>query len=296
VTVSRSQANGNALNLFYGRVLGKNTTDVIVTSVAFMDRGLCGAFIGIDWLSVPGDTGTDSFDSVEGTYNSATAGHRGSICSDGDITIEGNADIHGDARAGVGDDVILEGQVTVSGNIGSRIKPLNLPLVDASPIKILNDNLNLPLIKKGNNFVSPLNGALDLTLDGTVVYNMPPGTYYFRNMTLSGQATLNISGNTSIFLTGNLYRGGGTYVNNNTQLANNLEIYMTGGTAEITSDNAFYGVLYAPNTAVRIAGSADYFGAIVGKTLTATGSGVCHYDESLNLEYVDPPTRTTLVD
>src|SRR5688500_3533802 len=103
VTIKRTQSEGNPLNLFYGRVLGKNTTDITVTSIAFMDRGLCGAFIGIDWLSVPGNPGTDSFDSVDGAYDAATAGHRGSICSDGDITIEGDAEIWGDARAGVGD-------------------------------------------------------------------------------------------------------------------------------------------------------------------------------------------------
>src|SRR5688500_11637337 len=45
VTIRRTQANGNPLNLFYGRVLGKLSTDLTITSVAFNDRGLCGPFI-----------------------------------------------------------------------------------------------------------------------------------------------------------------------------------------------------------------------------------------------------------
>lgn len=296
VTVSRTQAEGNPISLFFALVMGRDSADITTEATAFMDRSLCGAFVGINFLEVPGNPRTDSFDSVDGAYNVTTARQRGSVCSDGNIEIEGDAYIRGDARAGVNRDVILDGGVVVTGNIGNRVKPLDLPPVDATPYATSNNNANLPLVQKGNSFVSPLNAFGDFVLDGTTTYTMPPGTYYFRNMSLTGQSTLNISGDTTIFITGNLYRGGGTYVNNNTQIAGNLEIYMTGGTAEVTSDNPFYGVIYAPNTDVRIAGSADYFGAIVGKTLTATGSGMAHYDESLDLEHVDPPTRTTLVD
>jgi hypothetical protein len=79
-------------------------------------------------------------------------------------------------------------------------------------------------------------------------------------------------------------------------LASNLEFYMTGGAANITSDTTFYGVVYAPNTSVTVNASAQFYGAIVGKTLSFSGSGLAHYDESLELEMVDPPTRTTIVD
>jgi hypothetical protein len=296
VTLRRTQAAGDPLQLFFGRVLGSESSDVIATATAYSDHSLCGPFVGIDWLSVPGNPQTDSFDSYEGSYKAHLARDRGSLCSDGPISVEGSPVVRGDARAGRNDTVTIEGSAVVTGAIGSRVKPLELPPVDTSVVKLVNNNLLLPPIKKGNNFVSPLSANGDFTLDGTVKYDMPPGTYYFRNMTLSGQSTLNISGSTKIYITGNLYRGGGTYVNNNTQLANNLQLYMTGGTAKITSDNNFYGVLYAPNTAVELAGSADYFGAIVGKTLIATGSGCAHYDESLKLDGVVLPLRVCLVE
>ena len=70
----------------------------------------------------------------------------------------------------------------------------------------------------------------------------------------------------------------------------------TGGSIDVTSHNPFYGVIYAPDSQVDIGGTADFFGAIVGQTLRVHGDATGHYDESLELEEIDPPTRTTIVD
>jgi hypothetical protein len=53
--------------------------------------------------------------------------------------------------------------------------------------------------------------------------------------------------------------------------------------------------LYAPNATVAVDGGADWFGAVVGKTLTATGNGVFHYDEDLGLAN-RTPRRAALVE
>jgi putative adhesin len=97
-------------------------------------------------------------------------------------------------------------------------------------------------------------------------------------------------------VTGNFTQAGGSYIVNQSMKASNLEFYMTGGAANITSDTTFYGVIYAPNSDVTVNANGDFYGAVVGKTLSFSGSGLGHYDESLELEMVDPPTRTTLVD
>ena len=296
VTVARTQDRGNPLSLFFGQVVGKGIADITCKSTAYMDRSLCGAFVGIEWVDVQGNPGSDSFDSVDGAYNANQANFRGSVCSDGDVTITGDTYLKGDARAGAGGEVTLNGGITVTGNIGNRVKPLNMPPVDASGAAAQNDNANLPRLRQGNRWVSPVDRQGDFVLNSGDVYDMPPGLYYFRNITINGGATLNITGKTIIYATGNVTRNGGTWVNNNTQKAENLQLYMTGGTANFTSDNGFYGVIYAPNTDVTVNGSADYFGAAVGRTLKFSGGGRAHYDESLELEEVDPPTRTTIVD
>ena len=296
VTLARTTAKGNPLNLFFGPMVNTDTADASASAIAMAERDLCGPFIGILWISVPGSPQTDSFNSDNGPYNAATAGDRGGLCSDGPINIDGNPYVRGDARAGKGYDVTLTGNATITGSIGSRLKPLNLPPVDATSVAANNDNDTIPKIQKGNEWISVIDNQGNLVLDGTKTLNMSSGTYYFNDVTLSGQATLNITGAVKIYATGNLYRGGGVTVNVNSGIAKNLQVYMTGGTANITSYNDFYGVIYGPNTDMTLDGNADLFGAVVGKTLTVTGSGHAHYDEALGLDDVELPMRSALVE
>src|SRR5688500_15024566 len=194
VTVKRTAANGNPLNLFYGRVLGKQTTDVTITSVAFNDRGLCGPFIGIQSADIGGNMHTDSYDSDDGTYVAASAAHRGSVCSDGDVHVHGDASIYGDARAGDTGEVTIDGNPEITGNIGNRVKPLDLPSVDASPYAIspYNDNNLMPKVLRlnaqgnGNHWVYPVDNQGDFRLNAGDNYFLPAGTYYFRDMILNG--------------------------------------------------------------------------------------------------------------
>jgi hypothetical protein len=80
------------------------------------------------------------------------------------------------------------------------------------------------------------------------------------------------------------------------QIPNNLHIFMTGGTARISGNSDFYGVVYAPNTDVTLAGNAGFFGATVGKTLTIEGTGDMHYDEDLDISSeIDLPPRVSMV-
>ncbi|MEX0711633.1 MAG: TadE/TadG family type IV pilus assembly protein [Pirellulales bacterium] len=296
ITMRRTQASGNPLSLFFAPVLGVDSANVEANATVMSDRGLCGPLIGIEYVRVPGTPLTDSYDTDEGPYNAATAGHEAGLCSDGPITVNGTALVQGSARAGKGYDVTITGRSVVTGPIGSRLKPLNMPPVDASEAAVMNDNASLPLLKQGNSWVSPLDANRNFHLNATKTYDMPPGTYYFNDLTLEGQAVLNFSGPTTVYLTGDLKRAGGTMVNNNTQLPSNLRILMTGGTADVTSNNDFHGLIYGPNTEITVSGDADLFGGVVGRTLTMTGTGAVHYDESLDLGVDEFPRRIALVD
>jgi hypothetical protein len=284
--------------LFFAPVIGTSDANVTATAISMYDNNLCGPLVGIQWVSVPGEPTTDSFRSGDGSYVSQSPRDNGSICSDGPIGLEGNPVINGNANPGRGYQTTLEGASIVTGNMSPRLRPLNLPDVDASQFAFSNNNAALPGIQKGNSLVSPVDAQGNFLVDGGRTYNMPAGTYYFKNLTLTGQSRLNINGQTNVYLTGNLDTAGG-YLVNNTAVASNLRVLMQGGTnstAIVTSSVDLYAVVYAPKTDVETRGSAQFFGAVVGRTLEATGSGNIHYDEDLELaDALNLPMRVSLV-
>lgn len=311
VTFRRTAASGNPLTLFFGGLLGTHQTDVVASATASRDQGLCGAFIGIDEVVVAGNIRTDSYDSRKGRYDRGSAGHYGGLCSDGPITVSGGVTIQGDVRAGQDHRVTVRGASgVITGNVGNRVKPLNMPQVDFTLAMQQNDNDSLPALDPSGNpghgrgkgksgqgkTASPLDSHRNFSLTGNETYTLPAGTYFFHDLVLSGQSVLNLSGETVIYLTGELKRAGGTQVNTNTQLAGNLRIYSSGGDIDISSDNDFYAVIYAPLSRVELGGTADFFGAIVARELEIRGVSQAHYDEALKLHEVALPSRVTLVE
>jgi len=281
--------------LFFAQVIGTSHADVTASATAMYDENMCGPLIGIEWVSVPGEPTTDSYRSSWGSYDAQAPRDNGSICSDGPIDLEGNPIVNGDANAGKSHQTTLSGSSIVTGNTSPRLRPLNLPSVNAGDYEFNNDNDSLPGIQKGNDLVSPVDGAGNFLLDGGKTYDMPPGTYYLNNLTLTGNSTLNIIGPTNIYLTGALDTSGG-YLINTTASAANLRIFMEGSTALVTSKVDLYAVIYAPNSDVELRGSASFYGAAVGRTLLATGSGDIHYDEDLDVsDKLDLPRRVSLV-
>jgi Flp pilus assembly protein TadG len=299
VTLRRSEATKNPLRLFFARVLNNAVADVSASATAWGDHGVCGPFVGIDSLDVGGGANTDSYDSQAGAYSSATAGDRGSICSDGPVDVSGSSIVRGDALAGMDDPPPdISTNATVTGYDGNRITPLTLPPVDATAAALHNDNSTAPPIWQGNGWRNPIGANGDFSLNAGEIYTLPSGTYYLRNFTINGGATLIIdphNGPVKIYVTGTYRREGGALINN-THLAKNLQILCTGSTVTVTSTNDFYGVVYAPQADVTLNGDSDLFGAVVGRTLKINGSGYAHYDESLDLEYLDIAPRTMLVD
>jgi Flp pilus assembly protein TadG len=294
VTVRRTAARGNALKLFFAPILGQTEVEVETTATAMYDKDLCGPLVGIDWVDVPGGPVTDSYRSALGSYGAQTPRDKGSLCSDGPITLDGGPVVNGDANPGRGHQTTLYGNSVLTGSRTPRLRPLHMPPVDATEASVANDNLQLPPIKKGNSFVSPVDGNRNFLVDGGRDYTMPAGTYYLNNFTITGQSSLHLTGPTTIYLTGSIDTSGGDVLNS-TQIPSNLQILMIGATARVTASADFYGVVYAPNADVLVDGGGEWYGAVVGKTLTATGDGHFHYDEDLNLA-VQTPRRVALVE
>ena len=70
---------------------------------------------------------------------------------------------------------------------------------------------------------------------------------------------------------------------NTSMNTSNLVLYGldTCSEVKITGSAAFWGAMYAPSAEIRVTGSGDIYGSLIGDTIKVTGSGDIHYDEAL---------------
>lgn len=278
VVTRRHASGGNAVGTFFGQILGVSEANITARATAKKLPDLLGAIAAGGSISITGNLTIDSYDSTEGSYDLATAGENGDIAASGDVSLSGSAEINGDVR---GETVTMTEGAEIGETLVSR-RDVDYPSVDISAAEAENDNDTLPLITQGNKLVSPLDAEGNFRLTAGVAYDIPPGVYLFNDLTLDGQSSLNISGPTDIYLTGDLDTSGGDVINS-TEDPNNLRILMTGGTAVLSASVDWYGLLYAPDSEIIINGTADIYGAIIGENVTASGSGDIHFDEGLVL-------------
>jgi Flp pilus assembly protein TadG len=289
----RSNERGNPLHLCFGAIIGSEISDVAATATARVLKSRCGLIIGLERVTMSGSSHTDSYNAESGSYDAATAGVKGHVCSNGDISMSGSATIHGDAHPGPSNAVKTSGSASVVGVTKQLAEPMRYDPADPGDAKTHNDNGTIPLSDLGK---EPVNSNSEFTLSGGDGVSLEPGTYYFSKMSLSGGSTVRISGLTIIYVENNCSLSGGS-LTNLTSIPKNLQLFPMGEKCVISGSSQMYGVVYAPYTKVERSGSADYFGAIVAGTLVLSGEGAIHADESLDLSILSQgPARSILVE
>ena len=295
VTTRRSSSNGNPVGSIFARLFGYTEHELAASATAALLPTLPGAIGGVNSVSLRGNVFVDSYHSNDGPYGNGNSGSNGDVASGGRVSIGGSVVVNGDVT---GSDVDTGGSGTVSGDSSTSRRPLSFPSVDVSEISVNNDNDSLPPVPQGNNLVSPLDANRNFKLTGGVTYDLPAGDYYLNDLGLQGQSTVTISGPTTIYLTGDLDTSGGLLINS-TSDPKQLFIFMTNGTATINASIDWFAMLYAPNTEVNVSGSSDFFGSVIGETVTGSGTGDIHFDEDLNdviENFIDLPNRSSIVE
>ena len=281
----------NPVTFFFAPIFGNKNANVSATAIARVKTSRCGLIIGINSVVMSGSSYTDSYTSDDGPYNYASATDRGHVCSNGNIVMSGSATIHGDAHPGPGKQVTRSGAASVTGAVVPLTKALSYPAVNPGNAATVNDNAKIP--KTDNNKVA-VDSQGNFTLSGNDGVTLPPGTYYFTSIALSGSTQLRIVGSTTIYVTGKVALSGGTMANQ-TSLPKNLSLNVMAGPATISGTADFYGAVYAPQAAVVRSGNAAYFGSIVGLTLDLSGSGGIHADESLDAENLNSSSSKSVI-
>jgi hypothetical protein len=279
VTCRLAAARGNALPLYFARIFGIASQDLSATAVAKSTPIMCGAFIGLNSVSISGGSYTDSYDSYAGPYDAASAGDKGTVCSNGDISLSGESSVvHGDAHPGPGYSVSIDGGAAVTGATAALTRLLTEGPTDSGGAATTNDNGKIPLSANGND---PL--ALGyFRLSGGDSLTLPPGTYYFSKLELVGESSLEITGKTFIYVTGNVHAGSGT-LTNATQIPSNLQLYAMGSSVTLSGGAQMHAVIYAPTADISLTGgNSDFFGMMVGASLTLSGGGGLHADTAIS--------------
>ena len=247
-------------------------------------------------LTLDGVTVTDSYDSRLGTYASQAnsndahgsyARTRGHIGSGEDIVANGSSiGVRGNAIPGVDAEVLESGSPYILGDTYPRTQEVDLPdpslagFVDAVAN---NQNASISSGYNASQMSLRLNGSQNVTLNG--------GTYFFTDVTVTGQARITVSGPVVIYVTGEFDLGGGGIINA-AGPPSNILLYahpypLPAGNAPTRQEVRIHGgaefsaAVYAPEVDVYMAGGIEYFGSVVGGRITTGGGFLFHYDEAL---------------
>ena len=278
----------NNTPLFFAAILGKDFTNVSRQAVA-LGSGPCSGVWGLEGVKVIGNVVTDSYDSTTENYSAETANENGDVCSGRNINVNGGVEIHGDAMAGLGYDVIVNGSSgEITGITTSNNSVVTAPTIEFGDVQYVNDNLTIPLTDSGK---SPWKGALgwDLFLTANDNVNVAPGNYYFETLTMRSGSSITLSGKTTFYIDGNVDAAGAGIISL-TQNPNDLSIISLGAQFDLGGTFDFFGSVLAPYADVALYGDAGFYGAVIGQTVEMKGNFQFHVDESLPLlDFLRPP-------
>jgi type II secretory pathway pseudopilin PulG len=274
-----------------------------------------GAF-GREFLHMDSNARVDSYNSTLGTYASQAVNGSGSdqhalgngdIGSNGDISLDQNAHVWGDAIAGPSHMTTILGNAIVDGGTTPATEQVQLPTI------------NVPSYPSLGNWTVNANTTL------------AAGNYTYDNLRIGTGRTLTINGPANIVCTNMLLRSNSAIVVNATNgpvnfyviddfileqngtihsttyhpidvrmylLSDNVinpEVNVQLDQIDLDSNTSVYGTILAPNAQVIIDSNFQMFGALMSRSLNVTSNARFHFDEALiNATAYEIPTYETI--
>jgi flagellar hook assembly protein FlgD/Tol biopolymer transport system component/fibronectin type 3 domain-containing protein len=275
---------GNAATVSAKIVHSTTVPDNTFNFVLFADKSII----------LSGDIYTDSYSGypanlIRGQFKKGNIGTNSmNVCS---ITMNGGAQVFGKALVGYGGNpatgtCISGGSSVYNSDVDalSTIKNMT-PKTDPGGGTVMGalkaSAGALKTLTSGNYRYSSieLGGRVKLTLNGQITIHVD------GNLSITGGASIVIAPGSAvtIYQNGqNLNINGGSLINN-TMDPKKLIIYGTSNmqSAYISGVVGLYAVVFAPTADIRITGSQNIYGSIIGNTVNVSGGSSVHYDESL---------------
>ncbi len=230
-------------------------------------------------LTPAGDDGTNQFD----------------ICSNHNVTLSGNTEVHG--HIGLGSSESITAVYNPIGNpaphfYGTGDTVQTVGPVEPDPLGIIGgeyaEKLNNCRVFSDNGMIP---AALILGNGESVTLTGKPGgaNYYFTNIELKSGAALNIdtsAGPVNLFMSGELNGKHGTITQSGGDPKKFAIFSDTDDPVSLSNASAFYGVIYAPYADLDIYNNATMYGAIIAGTVDVKNSGNFYFDTALKDKYL----------
>lgn len=278
-----------------------------------------------------GNASSDSFDSNQGAYSETVKKSGGSIGSnandpgaDGDpeaILISGSASING--KVGVAKSP-PETYIRVTDHPQYGEPTGTVAVVPSKDFSVVLPPSGLQVqggdmvFQSSENVVLPPGEYNSLTINGSARVTLTSGVYYFRqDVSVGGDASpgqqtwatisIDASHGPVVLYFGDDFEIKGGAVVNGTLKSTNFQVYGAGrpGEGGIGSQDAThlvslkggaqaYLAVYAPTALVKVEGTADVYGSVIGERVLVTASGAIHYDRALSNVTVPTPNKFTV--
>lgn len=256
--------------------------------------GLSGATGGTGGGTISSSGGDGSASSSGFVVGSASSGSttelRALVGSNGPVTILGSAElpttVEGDVFAGLDDVVTVGSYATVTGLKRGGLNAFELPEVDVpdcAPAAGIVHSSAVPLVL---NELTAAYESLEVS-SGAEVVVQGPTTLVLGSLLLRPGSSLTLdasSGPIQVVFTGSV----GMYESSNLVVTPDDPTQVTfqmAGPSEVPhrlfASGEFHGLIYAPESEVRVASSLEVFGAAVADRLAFVGPVALHYDQTL---------------
>jgi len=239
-------------------------------------------------ITVSGSHFFDSYDSSKGDYYSTVSTTGGDVRTNSAATsalvFNGYADVRGNIIAGTGGS--SSATLRTNGVINYQKFATAAPTDFSFPNPTVGTSKGSFKVSAYNVLTLPPGTYDSIDIKGASVITLTDGDYVIKG-TLDIGASANIKiaqgSKVRIYVLGESMDFSGSCFTNNTQIPGNLLLFGGPNCTSVSMSgygNQYVG-LYAPNADLKISGSMDLYGALVGKSLDLSGYSFFHYDRAL---------------
>lgn len=249
---------------------------------------------GRDSITMNSNSSFDAYDSSLGSYASQdTNRYRGSayaqaiapVASNGNISLDSNSYVFGNATPGPGSSASTSVNSRIFGSSAPAEEEVSLPEVDVPalpPIADISIDRGARTLAAGEYSVN----SLTLTSNSTLRIT-GPSTIVVEDLRLASNSEILIdqtNGPVTIYVSGDFEQNSNTEFRPLGDDPADLRVVLAGDSGGVlfASNAELVGTVYAPERFVEISSNSDIFGAVVADELVIESNGRVHYD--LNLE------------